>query len=367
MPTFVSNHILHGMEEKKNIRIIDIAQMAGVSIGTVDRVIHNRGRVSMEKLEKVKAVLDQVHYTPNIIARSLVSKKSYRLIALIPSFSQDEYWMYVAQGIAKAAEEARTYGVMVEQQYFNQYDRASFDKAIAEILSKEFDGIVIANFFSASVISLSESLNEKNIPYVYIDANITGQHPLAYYGTNSYDSGAVAAQLMLERIDKQKDILITKIFYQQDEVSNQVINREKGFLDQLIEAGFMGNIIYANLKIDTPGYNFEILDNIFREHRTKLPGGAITFNSSCHILANYLKERNINDIYLAGYDLIEKNRVLLHEGVIKLLIGQRPESQGFNAIKALTNKIILDVEPEKINFMPIDILIRENVDYYKDM
>ncbi len=355
------------MEENKNIRIVDIAKMAGVSIGTVDRVIHNRGRVSKEKLEKVKAVLDQVNYSPNIIARSLVSKKNYRLIALIPSFAQNEYWMYVAQGITKAAEEARTYGVMVEQQYFNQYDRASFDNAIEKILSAEFDGIVIANFFSASVIKLSELLNDRGIPYVYIDANIAGQHPLAYYGTNSYDSGAVAAQWMLERIDKQKDILITKIFYQQDEVSNQVINREKGFLDHLHETGFMGNIIYANLKIDTPEYNVETLDNIFQGHKEKLPGGAITFNSSCHILANYLKNRNINGIYLAGYDLIEKNRVLLREGVIKLLIGQRPESQGFLAIKALTNKIILDVEPEKINFMPIDLLIRENVDYYKDM
>lgn len=40
------------MEEPKNIRIVDIARMAGVSIGTVDRVLHNRGRVSDENLQK---------------------------------------------------------------------------------------------------------------------------------------------------------------------------------------------------------------------------------------------------------------------------------------------------------------------------
>jgi LacI family transcriptional regulator len=355
------------MVENKNIRIVDIARMAGVSIGTVDRVLHNRGRVSKENLEKVKAVLEQVNYTPNIIARSLVSKKSYRLVALIPSFSQDEYWMYVAQGITKAAEEARTYGVIVEQQYFNQYDRSSFDNAIEKVVSTEFDGLVIANFFSTSVLNLSEHLNDKRIPYVYIDANITGQRPLAYYGTNSYDSGAVAAQLMLERINKQKDILITKIYYQQDELSTQVINREKGFMDYLNKIGFSGKIVHVHLKINEHQYNYETLDKIFHQNKNHSIAGAITFNSSCHILANYLKERNINDIYLVGYDLIEKNRVLLREGVIKLLIGQRPESQGYNAIKALTNKIIMDINPERINFMPIDLLIRENVDYYKDM
>ncbi|MCU7547719.1 LacI family DNA-binding transcriptional regulator [Chitinophagaceae bacterium LB-8] len=354
------------MEENKNIRIIDIAKMAGVSIGTVDRVIHNRGRVSQKKLEKVKAILEQFNYTPNIIARSLVSKKSYKLIALIPSFAENEYWMYVAQGITKAAEEVRAYGVVVEQHHFNQYDKTSFDRAIEAIKSIEFDGIVIANFFKTSVITLSEFLNEKDVSYVYIDANIYDQHPLAYYGTNSYDSGAIAAQMMLERIDHNKDILVSKISYQQDELSNQVLNREKGFLDYLQNARYSGKIVDVRLKVEDPLYNFNTLDQIFRQHPNGAIAGAITFNSSCHILAHYLKEKEIRDIYLVGYDLIEKNRALLKEGTIKLLIGQRPELQGFNAIKALSNKIILGVDPERINFMPIDLLIKENVDYYKD-
>ena len=41
-------------KEFSNIRIVDIAKMAGVSVGTVDRVIHNRGRVSEENRKKVQ-------------------------------------------------------------------------------------------------------------------------------------------------------------------------------------------------------------------------------------------------------------------------------------------------------------------------
>jgi hypothetical protein len=55
----------------KNIRIKDIAQLAGVSVGTVDRVLHSRGRVSDDALKKVLAVLDQIDYKPNLIARTL--------------------------------------------------------------------------------------------------------------------------------------------------------------------------------------------------------------------------------------------------------------------------------------------------------
>ena len=63
-------------KEFSNIRIVDIAKMAGVSVGTVDRVIHNRGRVSEENRKKVQAILEMVHYQPNLMARSLAGTQS---------------------------------------------------------------------------------------------------------------------------------------------------------------------------------------------------------------------------------------------------------------------------------------------------
>lgn len=60
--------------EKQNIRLTDIARMANVSVGTVDRVIHNRGRVSEENIRRVKEIMEQVGYKPNLIARSLAVK-----------------------------------------------------------------------------------------------------------------------------------------------------------------------------------------------------------------------------------------------------------------------------------------------------
>ena len=77
-------------KEFSNIRIVDIAKMAGVSVGTVDRVIHNRGRVSEENRKKVQAILEMVHYQPNLMARSLAaSKKQYHIHFLIQQISDD--------------------------------------------------------------------------------------------------------------------------------------------------------------------------------------------------------------------------------------------------------------------------------------
>ena len=60
---------------KKNYTIKDIAELAGVSKGTVDRVIHKRGKVSSKALEQVNKVLDQIEYKPNPIAKSLKNNK----------------------------------------------------------------------------------------------------------------------------------------------------------------------------------------------------------------------------------------------------------------------------------------------------
>ena len=96
-------------KEFSNIRIVDIAKMAGVSVGTVDRVIHNRGRVSEENRKKVQTILEMVHYQPNLMARSLASKKQYHFVAITPSFTHGEYWEAISDGIDKAASEMESY------------------------------------------------------------------------------------------------------------------------------------------------------------------------------------------------------------------------------------------------------------------
>ncbi|PRY54566.1 LacI family transcriptional regulator [Arcticibacter pallidicorallinus] len=355
------------MDSKKDIRIVDIARMAGVSIGTVDRVIHKRGRVSEESLKKVNAVLSMVNYSPNIFARSLVSKKNYKVVALIPQHSTDDYWMYISEGLERASEEAKSSGIAFERLYFNQYDRASFEKSIERLLTLDVDGVIIANFFSSEVVRISKALDVRNIPYVYIDANIEDQNPLAYFGTHSYDSGAVAARIISGRIGQKEDILIAKMFHNSKELSNQVLSRQKGFLDYIERSAFAGKIYYADLKIDAHIRNFEALDKIFDEQTGHSIRAAITFNSTCHVLANYLKVRDRKLTYLVGYDLIEKNKVLLKEGYIDLLIGQRPELQGYRALKVITDKLLLNLQSEKINYMPIDLLIKENIDYYQNL
>lgn len=352
------------MEKHKNYRIKDIAEMSGVSTGTVDRILHNRGKVSEEARKKVDKILKEIDYQPNLIARSLALKKTYRILVLIPSFVDGEYWSILNKGIDKAEHELFSYNVEVERIYFDQYDQSSFDKLIPEIEKKDCEGVVIATLFKDSVLKLTATLDLREIPYIFIDAYIENTNCIAYYGTHSYDSGYIAGKLMYEQIQSEESLAIFRLMRKEDISSTQVSQRENGFRNYLTENNHQGKIFLVNIHANNPEENIQILDTFLTSHPNIKKG--IIFNSRAYILGNYFMKKDYDDFKLIGYDVIDQNVFYLENGLITHLIAQRPEVQGINCIKALFNHLLLKEKINLINYMPIDILIKENIQYYNN-
>src|SRR5688572_13643772 len=124
----------------KKIRLKDIAKMANVSVGTVDRVIHNRGEVAAESYKKIIDILEKTGYKPNLLARTLGSHKSFRIAAVVPNPEQDEYWSLSAEGIKQAGEEWSQYGVQAQPYFFDLYDKNSFRELTQKALEAQPDG-----------------------------------------------------------------------------------------------------------------------------------------------------------------------------------------------------------------------------------
>jgi LacI family transcriptional regulator len=112
----------------KKYTIKDIAQFAGVSKGTVDRVLHKRGRVSDEALNKINEVLNVTNYEPNLIARNLKSNKIYCICILLPDPKIDPYWLPCIKGIEDAVQEFKDYNITIETFYFNPEKKKFFLK-----------------------------------------------------------------------------------------------------------------------------------------------------------------------------------------------------------------------------------------------
>ncbi|MDO5570656.1 MAG: substrate-binding domain-containing protein [Bacteroidales bacterium] len=349
------------MDEKKDIKISDIARMANVSAGTVDRVLHNRGNVSQKKREQIEKVLAEINYKPNLLARSLASKKTYKFITLTPEYNSGEYWENVIRGTEKAQEELNAFNITLEHRFFNQYDKNSFSQQIEKISTVDFDGIVIAALFENLTIEFSKMLDNRNIPYVYIDSDIKNQNNLAYYGVNSYESGKIAAIMALHGKERKNNISTILYKTKSGILSVQNTWREKGFKDVLDHEKFKGEVHPLLFDYKSPEENKkklnELLNKIDIDH-------IIVFNSRIHEVVDMLPADKKNKIHCIGYDLTDKNKKCLENGDIDFLLGQREDMQGYNAIKALGSNLIFASKVAKTNYMPIDILIKENVGFY---
>ena len=349
----------------KNYRIKDIAELSGVSTGTVDRIIHNRGKVSEEARRKVEKVMKEIDYQPNLIARSLALKKRNHLIALIPTFQKDEYWEKLSQGIEKAERQLFSYNIDVEPMYFDQYDSNSFNELIPRVVESDCQGVVIATLFKDSVLNLTKQLDQKDIPYILIDSFIDHTHCLSYFGTHSYDSGYIAGRLMMEQIEKDEDIVIFCFSRIGDSSSTQMQKREEGFRDYLSKASFNGKLHVLRIHADDKESNKQKIMEFFQKYPQAKNG--IVFNSRAYRIADFLKtEMPEVPFKLIGYDVIAPNIKNMEEGPITHLIAQRPEVQGANCIRALFTHLVLKEEVEPINYMPIDILVKENIKYYNN-
>ena len=312
----------------KNYRIKDIAELSGVSTGTVEKV------------------LKEIDYQPNLIARSLALKKKYHFIALIPSFHEGEYWAKLSQGIEKAERELFSYNIDVEQIYFDQYDSNSFDELIPKIETADCQGVIIATLFKQSVLTLTQRLDLKGIPYILIDSFIDHTNCISYYGTHSYDSGYIAGRLLFEQIREEDDLVIFRFTRKGDSCSTQVQKREEGFRDYLANTPFKGKIHLLHVHADDREENTRLLNTFFDKYPQVRIG--IIFNSRAHFLGDYLSsERPDYPFKLLGY-------------------AQRPEVQGYHCIKALFRHLILKEKIEPVNYMPIDILVKENIQYYNN-
>jgi len=347
----------------RKITIKDIARMADVSIGTVDRVIHSRGEVAEKTKAKVQRILQETNYSPNVVAQALKSKKSYNLVSLLPEPVEDNpFWLRHPIGMVKAISELEPFPVALSQITFDMQSEDDFQKKAALVLSMKPDGVLLAPIFKSESITFCSALSELKIPFVFIDGVIENTDFLAYIGEDIFQSGRVAGQLIDMVTPVNADILIITIAKNIQNI-HHLTQRANGFLNYFNNSGKnKGKKITVNIPSPSPQIVNQALQKVFKEN-TEIKSVFFT-GSRSFLAASFLEEKSLHSINLIGYDLLDSNIKFLKSGITRFLIGQRPEEQTYKGIKKLFEYLSLRKVPNKTEYLPIDIVTSENADFF---
>ena len=347
----------------KQVRIKDIAEKAGVSIGTVDRVLHDRGEVAAKTKEKVLSIAREMQYQPNIVAQALTAKKQYHLAALLPRGGDDNvFWIFHPQGIEKAVNDLRPFIVDVKFYYFELHNEADFIEKSQEMLNDNPEGVIFAPILKKEGIQLASELDTRNIPYIFIDTFIENSNCLAFIGEDAYQGGRVAASLIDFGVDPDKDILIVNIA--KDIENTQHLNRRnQGFMSYFLDTGRNRGM---KITVEIPFAERRIVEERMDQILASNPNiGAILVSSAkTHVIAQYIQNKKKKDLILVGYELTKKNVDFLKKGIIQFLIGQKPMEQSEKAVKKMFDYLTSKQIPIKREFQPVEIINVENVDLF---
>lgn len=337
----------------------DIAKLAGVSRGTVDRVLNHRGAVHAETEQKVRAIAKALNYTPNKVGKSLaVRKKQLKFgYILFGSTISNPFFDDVVTGIERRTAELDEYGVTVEIRYTSIDSPEEQVQHIDELVSLGIAGLVIVPINHALVTKKLQKVARKGIPVVTANSDLPDCGRIAYVGSDYFKSGETAAGLMNLITGGKANIGIV--------VGSPLLlchsERISGFTEYS-QAHFPGlKVVAKALNNDDDLDSYMVTMDMLASH----PEIDALFLAAAGV---YGACRGIKDGGLAGklkvvsYDASKSTAKLIQQGVISATICQQPFYQGAKPLDILLEHLGMGVKPSReFYYTDLEIKIRENL------
>jgi len=342
----------------KTITIKDIAELAGVSMGTVDRVLHNRGRVSTETSERVHRIIRETRYSPNLHARRLSRSKTWTIGAVFPRSDQDGgFWIDAGRGLQRAAEDFGGFGLHSRSFSFDRTRSSDLRRAIHEAASSGVDGILLAPVIPEAALEALSNL-EKKLPLVLFDTPLPEAQSLCFVGQDAFSAGRIGARLLSLGVSDPSRIACVAL----RPSDYHILQRVEGFT-----SFFAGGAAPRIFELDIDLSNGHI-ESLVRQIGNSLPAidGIYVSNAAVGAVAKVLSGQGKRPL-IVGHDLTVSSLASLQSGSIDFLITQHPALQTWEAMRLYWRYFVADSEPPKEQYLSIDVVGRENWAYYREI
>ena len=342
------------------ITLKEIADILGVSIGTVDRAIHNRPEISSRTREAVLKAVELYGYKPDKVARSLSLKSKRKKIGVISKEKPDFFWNMINAGIKTAQKELTDYGIeVIFRTYREEGQIETITRNMEEFIENNVDAIAVV---PKNIACIRDKINEavgNGIVVSTFNDDLNNSKRAFYVGPQARQSGRIAGELMGRFLKNSGRVLILNI----DIGSWEYFERLEGFKEILREK-FSGINILADI-------NFEYNENGINETNIKyilenlgdIDGIYDVDGASLYNVA-HIKDSigQLKNSILIGHEIWSRVSDYIADGTISACISQDPFTQGYYIMKLLFNCLTEGSMPrfEKM-YTRLDVIMKENL------
>ena len=339
--------------------IRQIAEIAGVSRGTVDRVLNHRGSVNPQTAERVLAIAKQLDYKPNRAGLVLAAQKKNIRLGVILFGKGNPFFDEVVSGIRQAEEELADYNCDVLLRW-TSVSTARQIEAIDELLGCGVTGFAISPTNDPELAGKINELYEQNIPVVTLNTDIRNCKRLAFVGSNYYQTGSTAAGLMrLIAGAGRKDIYVGIVSGSEEILCHT--ERIAGFQAAVSHEKRI-HIVETITNDDDDDTSYERTLKMLEDHPeiNALFFAASGIYGGCKAV---LDKDRAKDCTIITYDAVSTTRELLLSDIISATICQQPRLQGSLPLEILFSYLAAGQAPkQELNYTTVDIRIKENID-----
>ncbi|MGN0457805.1 MAG: LacI family DNA-binding transcriptional regulator [Eubacterium sp.] len=329
----------------------EIARLAGVSRGTVDRALKDRPGISEETKKRILEIADKYEYKPNIIGKALVySGKPIRICVILNSIG-NPFFEDVKAGIFAAQEELESYGIQIALSEFKGYDADNL-LCLLDGIEEDTEHIILTPICEKRVIEKIRSLQSSGKNIVMLSSALEGIDDAVYVGCDYLKSGRIAGRITGLISGGCANLYIITGSSQHKGHSQRVEG-----INQIIEKSYPSiKLIGVSESNDDDETAYNEMKNAFEKH-PEIDFVYITAGGVNGTLRAVREQKH--NVRVCTFDDTKTTRCALFSGDIQATICQQPFEQGYNAVKTVFDRVVMKKEVQKTILTQLSIKVDE--------
>ena len=337
------------------VTIQQLADLCGVSRGTVDRVLNGRGNVKPEKEARVRAMMKKLGYQPNPAGKALAARKKSLRVAVLIASEGVPFFDDVLLSMRRLAKKYATYGLAVDFHSMRGFNAAEQCQKI-DALMPDINALILNPINHPCIVQKIDECVRAGIFVITLNNDVEASKRHAYVGPNYLNGGRTAGALM--RMIHRGKIRAAVLLGSLEMLGHR--QRLKGFLDVLgadKDFAFLG----AWETADDELVAYEAVRSMLAEHDDL--NAIFVASGDAYGAARAVRMAGRKKLTLIAFDTIPTTIRMVREGVIQAALYQHPHQQGRRAMQLVFDYLVNGIAPEREKYiMRNEIRIRENME-----